>query len=159
LGEVGIDVGAAVGIDDGMEVGAAVGIDVGMRVGAAVGVDVGLTVGAEVGSLTLSETSSKSGEFNSTTVYTPGITWENSNTPFESVEVLATTVPLVKRYSTTTPLRGRSPMVPFLVTSNTTPLIVHNGSSTKSIPVELVPTPRSATMVLSLAPETSETDT
>jgi hypothetical protein len=54
----------------------------------------------------LSETSSKPGEFNSTTVYTPGITSENSNTPFESVEVLATTVPLVKRYSTTTLVVG-----------------------------------------------------
>jgi len=49
LGEVGIDVGATVGIDVGLAVGAKVGHFVGIAVGAEVGLFVGMEVGAAVG--------------------------------------------------------------------------------------------------------------
>jgi hypothetical protein len=92
-------------------------------------------------------------------VYTPGITPVNTNTPLESVVVVAKMVPLAPRSSTMTPPIGVSPIEPFFVSSNTTPLMVRVGSSTKSFAVEFSPEPRTTRMALSLAPEMSETDT
>jgi hypothetical protein len=95
----------------------------------------------------------------STTVYTPGGTSSNTNTPLESVVVLATTVPLGDRSSTTTPTSGVSPTELLSVSSRTTPLIVRRDSSTKLLSVELLPGPRTTWIELSLGPSVSVTET
>jgi hypothetical protein len=107
----------------------------------------------------LSVTSTKSGLFVSTTVYTPGGTPTKVKAPPESVTVVATIAPLESTNVKVTTAIGASPSPSLSTSSRTKPDTVLPSSSTKSLPVEFkgLPEPTITAIMLSLPPSLSET--
>ena len=167
--DVGVEVGAAdgaavVGVDEGTEdgdplkLGAKLSRSSTKKIPFVLSLDLTSTLIELESPLSLLPTLTNPGGVTSMTEYTPGGTSVNTKAPFELVLVVAMDVPLATTSWTTTPASNSSPMLSLLVSSNTKPLIVRAGSSTKSLPVEFSPAPRATWIELSLKSSLSETD-